>query len=640
MLRIPVGLCAALLLALLVLLAVAAPVLLHAKASAVDVNALQQGVSGTHWLGTDNLGRDVLARALVATRLSLELAVLAALIGTLAGVLLGALPGVLGRRLGRLLVAVIDLLVAFPGLLLALFLAVVFGVGARGAVLAIGIALMPGFARLTHTLSASVIGSDYVAAARILGVRRRRLLLRHVLPNIAEPLIINATVAVGVSLLSFAGLSFLGFGVQAPDYDWGRMLNEGLSRIYVNPAAALAPGVAVVIAGIAFNLAGDAAARSLGERGAIMRRLPAAVREVVPPRTQAVVAPSVSSEVPVLRIESLSVRFATAAGEIAPVADVSFSIAPGEIVGVVGESGSGKSLTAAAIADLVPHPGMIDAASIELLGHDLTRLSPGTRGELLGRALAMVFQDPMSALNPALRVGRQLAEVAEVHDGAGRREARERAVQRLRAVRIPAPQRRARQYPHEFSGGMRQRAVIGMGLMLDPALILADEPTTALDLTVQRQILALLRRVRDEHGTAVLLISHDIAVITELADRVLVMYAGRIVETLPADELRTAARHPYTRALVASVPELTVARDRPLATIAGRPPEPAAMPPGCAFAPRCAFTDHQCITDRPPLAALPDGLTDGHVDGRQLACWHPQHGPLRAPVSILKRATV
>jgi oligopeptide/dipeptide ABC transporter ATP-binding protein len=304
------------------------------------------------------------------------------------------------------------------------------------------------------------------------------------------------------------------------------------------------------------------------------------------------------------------------------VAGVSFSIAAGEIVGVVGESGSGKSLTAAAIADLVPHPGVVKAGSIELLGTSLTTLSKAARSALLGRSLAVVFQDPMSALNPALRVGGQLAEVAEVHGGSSRRDARDRALQRLRAVRIPAPARRARQYPHEFSGGMRQRAVIGMGLMLDPVLVLADEPTTALDVTVQRQILDLLRQIRDERDTAMLLITHDIAVVTDLADRVLVMYGGRIVENLPAADLHIGARHPYTRALVASVPDLAMPPDRPLATITGRPPDPAAMPAGCAFAARCGFADARCSADRPPLEDYPLG--------RQVACWHPQPGPVGA----------
>ena len=629
--RTPIGATALLLLFVLVAIAVLAPVLLHGKAGAVDVDALRQGVSGKHWLGTDDLGRDVLARVLVATRLSLELAVLTAAIGAVIGVLLGALPVVLGRRLGRLVVALIDLLVAFPGLLLALFLAVVFGIGARGAVLAIGIAFAPSFARLTRTLSASVAGTDYVAAARVLGARRSRIVLRHILPNIAEALVINATLAVGTALLSFAGLSFLGFGVQPPSYDWGRMLNEGLARIYVNPAAALAPGAAVVIAGIAFNLAGDAAARvlgvqvapAMGARSLIVGATATSGRDPLDERP---------GRSPVLRVSHLSVRFPGPDGEITPVRDVSLSIGAGEIVGVVGESGSGKSLTAAAIADLVPHPGAVDAECVELLGTDLGRLTPAARDKLLGRSVAVVFQDPMSALNPALRIGRQLAEVAEVRDGVGRREAAERAVEALRAVRIPAPKRRIRQYPQEFSGGMRQRAVIGMGLMADPALILADEPTTALDVTVQRQILALLRRIRDRDGTAILLISHDIGVVAEVADRVLVMYGGRVIEDVAVSALRTHAQHPYTRALLDSVPDLTSDRERPLATIAGRPPDPGATAAGCAFAPRCPHADARCRAERPVLT------TD--ADGRRVACWHPQQAvPLAEASALGGRAT-
>jgi peptide/nickel transport system permease protein len=299
---------------------------------------------------------------------------------------------------------------------------------------------------------------------------------------------------------------------------------------------------------------------------------------------------------------------------VAPVAGVSLELASGEIVGMVGESGSGKSLTAAGIAGLVPHPGVARAARIELAGQEVQGLTSARRKALLGPRLAMVFQDPMSALNPALRVGRQLAEVAEVHQGASRRGAHERAVDRLRAVRIGAPERRARLYPHQFSGGMRQRAMIGMGLMGEPTVILADEPTTGLDVTVQRQVLGLLRQVCADHGMAMLLISHDISVVAGLASRVLVMYGGRIVEELPAGSLLSAA-HPYTRALVRSIPDMQTDPEQPLATIPGRPPDPAAMPGGCAFAPRCPLADARCAAERPVLEPVPGG--------GQAACWHP-----------------
>ena len=604
-LRSPVGASAAVVLCAVLVLAVLAPLLWSGRASAVDTGQILQGSSARHWMGTDGLGRDVFYRVLVATRLSVELALAATAIGVVAGLVLGTAPVLFGARVGRFLHGVVSIAVAFPGLLLALFFAVIFGVGTSGGVLAIGLASAPGFARLTQTLVARVSALDYVAAARIAGVGRVRLLLRHVLPNIGEPLVVNATISAGGALLSFAGLSFLGLGVQAPDYDWGRLLGEGLGSLYVHPGAALAPTVAVVVAGLAFNLFGEAIAKGLGQQhGPQWTKRAGTARPV----------PGSGNAEPVLAVEGLRVSFPGPDGPVTPVRGVSFTLGRGECVGVVGESGSGKSLTALAVAQLVEEPGRVHADRLEFLGTSL----PGRRDravrQLLGTSFAMVFQDPMTSFNPTMRIGTQLAEVARRHQGMGRRQAFARAVDRLRAVRVPAAERRARQFPHEFSGGMRQRAMIGMGLMGEPALVVADEPTTALDATVQRQVLRLLLRVREAGDVAILLISHDITVVGQVCGRVLVMYAGRIVEDLPAAELRTAARHPYTRALLAAVPDMTTDRDRPLAVIPGRPAEPGALPPGCAFAPRCPFADEQCTREDPPLVA------DGH--GRRVACWH------------------
>ena len=233
-------------------------------ASAIDTSSILQGPSARHWLGTNGLGQDVFYQVLVASRLSVGLALAATAIGVACGLLLGTAPLIVGRRAGRFITSVINIAVAFPALLLALFFAIIFGIGAQGALLAIGFASAPAFARLVRTLSASVAGLDYIAAARIAGVSRFRLLTRHVLPNIGETLIVNATMAAGDALLSFAGLSFLGLGVQPPSYDWGQLLNNGLQGIYTRPAAALAPGVAVVVAGLAFNLFGEALAAGLG----------------------------------------------------------------------------------------------------------------------------------------------------------------------------------------------------------------------------------------------------------------------------------------------------------------------------------------------------------------------------------------
>jgi oligopeptide/dipeptide ABC transporter ATP-binding protein len=592
-----VGVCAAALLTGVLLLAVLAPVLWSDDANAVDTGQILQGGSGAHWAGTDNLGRDIFFRVLVATRLSVRLALLATFLGVLVGLLLGTAQLLLGTRLGRVVTAVINIAVAFPGLLLALFFAVIFGVGTVGAVLAIGFAIAPAFARLTQTLVAGVAGLDYVSAARIAGVGRFRVLVRHVLPNVAEPLVVNATVAAGSTLLAFAGLSFVGLGVQSPDYDWGRLLGEGLGGLYVHPEAALAPGVAVVVAGLAFNLFGETIAKGVGHGTpwVRVRRRP--------------VSPAPAPDDALLAVEDLSVDFPG----LRPVREVSFTMRRGDAVGLVGESGSGKSLTALAVARLIEEPGSVTAARLSFQGADLR---VGDHRRLLGTSFAMVFQDPMTSFNPTMRVGRQLAEVGVEHQALSRRAAMARAVDRLGAVRLADPARRAKQFPHEFSGGMRQRAMIGMGLMATPSLIVADEPTTALDVTVQRQVLDLLASIRASDGVGLLLISHDMTVVERVCDRVLVMYAGRIVEDLPAAALRTAARHPYTRALLAAVPDMTTDRSLPLAVIPGRPADPADLPPGCAFAPRCPLATDRCRTDDPALVEA--------EEGRRVACWHAE----------------
>jgi oligopeptide/dipeptide ABC transporter ATP-binding protein len=277
-----------------------------------------------------------------------------------------------------------------------------------------------------------------------------------------------------------------------------------------------------------------------------------------------------------------------------------------------------------AIADLLPSTAHLSASHLRLFGSDPRTLSAAQRRRLLGTSLAVVYQDPMSALNPALRVGRQVGEVSEIHHGISKREARLRAVERLRAVRIGNADARARQFPHEFSGGMRQRAVIAMGLMAEPKLIVADEPTTALDVTVQQQILRLLRDVTESRSSAAILISHDVAVVSQLCSRVVVMYAGRVVEELDVETLVAGPAHPYTAALVASVPTMESERERPLASIPGRAPTPYDDLPGCPFAPRCPRATDRCRTEMPPL--------ERRSPTHRAACWHP--------VDVLEEAAV
>jgi peptide/nickel transport system permease protein len=603
-LRSPVGVAASVGLVGVIVLAIAAPFIWSGDASRLDILHASQGASSAHWLGTDALGRDILDRVLVGTRLSVALAVLAATLGAAIGIPVGAVPALVGGRIGRVVTGFINLAVAFPALLVAIFVAAIIGVGAHGAVVGIAIAIAPYFARLSQTLSSSVAGSDYLAAARMIGVRRIRLLTRHVLPNIAEPLLITSTIAIGDALLSLAGLSFLGLGVQPPQYDWGRMLSEGLNRIYVNPEVALGPAVAITVGALTFALFGEVLAKAAGAGSArrwLRGELPTAV---------AAAAPRAGDDV--LAVDELTVSFP---GGAVPVRDVSLHVAPGEIVGIVGESGSGKTLTAMAIVDLLPATAHLSASHLRLFGSDPRTLSAAQRRRLLGTSLAVVYQDPMSALNPALRVGRQVSEVSEVHHGISKREARVRAVERLRAVRIGNADARARQFPHEFSGGMRQRAVIAMGLMAEPRLIVADEPTTALDVTVQQQILRLLQDVTESRSSAAILISHDVAVVSQLCSRVVVMYAGRVVEELDVETLVAGPAHPYTAALVASVPTMESERGRPLASIPGRAPTPYDDPPGCPFAPRCPRATERCRAEMPPL--------EQRSPTHRAACWHP-----------------
>lgn len=623
--RTPMGLVGLGLLVLVLIFAVLGPLLWGDQARAVDIDRALQGTSAAHWIGTDQLGRDLFARVLTATRVSLLLALLATVISTVGGLGLGAAPMFLGRFLGRQVNALINIAVAFPSLLLTLVLATIFGVGARGAVLAVGIAGIPTFARLFQTLSASVGDLDYVAAARIAGAGRLRILFRHVLPNVAEPLIVSITIGAGASLLTFAGLSFLGLGIQAPSYDWGKLMQDNLSRIYTDPLSALVPGLAVVITGLAFNLTGEAAARAFGIADpTLVAKAATGARDRGEPvlTTDSDHVEETSVAEAVLEVRNLSVAFPSAGGDVRPVRGVSLTVSDGEAVGIVGESGSGKSLTALSVAQLVLEPAQVAADRLRLGGVNL--LDGGDHREFLGTSLAMVFQDPMTSFNPAHRIGSQLAEVGRFHLGQSRQAAWARAVDRLRAVRIREPERRARQYPFEFSGGMRQRAMIGMGLMGSPKLIIADEPTTALDVTVQQEVLALLENVRADESAALLLISHDVSVIREVCDRVVVMYAGRVVEELPIEQI-DEARHPYTRALIAAVPDMESDLDAPLTAIPGQPVDPAQVPVGCAFAARCPLADDTCTTNEPTLRASVEGESAGRV-----ACWHPIGTPSTA----------
>jgi peptide/nickel transport system ATP-binding protein len=322
---------------------------------------------------------------------------------------------------------------------------------------------------------------------------------------------------------------------------------------------------------------------------------------------------------PLLAVEGLTVGFATETGRVRVVEEVSFAVGAGRTVGLVGESGCGKSVTAMSIMRLLPSPpSFVEGGRVLFDGSDLLRLPPPAMRAVRGDRIGMVFQEPMTSLNPTFTVGYQIAEVLRVHRGLKEREARSRAAEMLRLVGVGAPERRLEQHPHQLSGGLRQRVMIAMALVCHPRLLIADEPTTALDVTIQAQILDLLRRLQRELGMAVLLITHDLGVVAELCDEVMVMYAGRIVERADVRKLFRAPRHPYTAGLLAASPRLA-RRGARLPTIPGAVPPPGQRAAGCSFAERCPRVQPRCRVERPPLE--PQGVANGTT--HEAACWNP-----------------
>ncbi len=334
-------------------------------------------------------------------------------------------------------------------------------------------------------------------------------------------------------------------------------------------------------------------------------------------------APAPAASATLLDVEGLETVFFTRQGIVRAVDGVSFSLRPREILAVVGESGCGKSMTALSIMRLVPDPpGRIVGGTVKLEGRDLLRLTEAEMRAVRGNEIAMIFQEPMTSLNPVLTIGRQISEAIRLHQSLSRSAAMERAVDMLRLVKIPDPARRAKEYPHQLSGGMRQRAMIAMALACNPKVLIADEPTTALDVTIQAQILDLILALQNELGTAVVLITHDLGVVAETAQRVIVMYAGRKVEEADVDTLFAEPMHPYSHGLLASIPRLTLIgggrSDVPqsLKEIPGAVPSLVNLPPGCAFAPRCAFADDRCRIEYPPY--------EEKRPGHWAACWHSE----------------
>ncbi|EWY42072.1 peptide ABC transporter permease [Skermanella stibiiresistens SB22] len=583
-------------LAAIALIALAAPILPLPDPNATDLPArLAPLLSPGHPLGADQLGRDMLSRIIWGTRVSLAVGVVAALAAALIGSLIGIVAGFYGRWVDTALMRAIDMLMAFPYLLLALAIVAALGPGLLNALFAISIVNIPFFARSVRGVTLGLVRRDYVDAARLTGQGDFAILTGEILPNLLPVIVITLSTTLGWMILETAGLSFLGLGAQPPQADLGSMLGEARALVLVAPHVALIPGLVILLLVIGINLVGDGIRDMLDPRlgsGGLAR--PGAATAV------AFDAGSPTPEPPpaaaALGVRNLATHFLLG-GERHKAADnVGLDLHAGECLGIVGESGSGKSVTALSILRLVPTPpGRIVGGAIHHHGQDLLGLKPADLRDLRGNRIAYIFQDPLGTLNPLLTVGEQIAETIRRHQGKSRSEAMALAVDLMERVRIPDAANRVSAYPHELSGGQRQRIGIAMALANDPDIIIADEPTTALDVTIQAEILDLLRDLRRERGTALLFITHDFGVVADLCDRVMVMYAGRVVETGPVRDVLRDPRHPYTRRLLDCVPVLGQPK-RALNAIPGLPPAVNRLPQGCHFADRCDRVIERCRT--------------------------------------------
>jgi peptide/nickel transport system permease protein len=567
--------------------------------------------SWDHPLGTDHLGRDTFSRILYGAQVSLRSGFQIVGLALLVAIPIGLLAGFRGGGTDITLMRIMDGLSAFPPLVLALAVVGMLGAGLENAILAISLVMIPGFTRLIRAQTLAVREETFIEASRSMGTKPGRIRWRRVLPNVASPLIVAASLAIGFALIAEAQLSLLGFGVQRPTSSWGTMIQDARLELAEHPWQVFIPCLALVFTILAFNTLGDGVRDALGlglPKGKQRMKGRLGITTVTRPADTPAPAPTDA----LLQVSDLSVEFVTDDGEATVVDHVSFGVALGEVIAIVGESGSGKTVSSLAVMRLVASPpGRITSGSVMFDGRDLLSLSLVELRAIRGDQIAMVFQDPMTSLNPAYTIQTQLVDTIRLHRSVSKTEARARARELLELVGIPDPDRRLRDYPHQLSGGMRQRALLALALSCEPRLLIADEPTTALDVTVQAQILDLLRSLQARLGMAVIFVTHDLGVVADLCSRVIVMYAGQIVEEAPVHELFARPRHPYTEGLLAAIPQSGQAGER-LASIPGVVPAPSAMPNGCRFHPRCPYAVPECATT--PVELRPAG------DGRRSRC--------------------
>lgn len=566
-----------------------------------DLLTIRQGPTWHHLLGTDSLGRDVLDRLLVGSRVTMIGVVEALLVVLGLGLPLGLAAGFFGGWTDRAVNWLADLTFSMPAIIVILVVLSVFQQSMLAAMITLGVLAAPSLMRVVRSATLPIRQELYVAAAQVAGLSRRHILSRHVLPRIAGAVIVQASLLSALALLVQTGLSFLNLIVAPPAPSWGGMVTDGLSAIALQPWLIWPPGLAIAVTILAFGMLGDAVRDVTTERWAAAPVHPRPRQRRGPPL---VLVPDPAKDPvasrSVLAVEHLYVEFPSPRGPVQVLDDVTFDVQPGEIVGLVGESGCGKTVTAMAVLGLLPAGGSVVSGRITFDGQELQALPERALRQIRGKSVALVSQEPMVSLDPVFRVGEQLGESLRHHRGLSRKEARRKAIELLHRVRLPDPEAVAGRYPHELSGGMAQRVAIARALAGEPRLLIADEPTTALDVTVQAEILSLLRDLQHERGMAILFITHDWGVVADICDRAIVMYAGQVVERADVRSIFAEALHPYTRALLASNPYHAPDVSE-LPTIPGTVPRPGAWPAGCHFHPRCALATQACQETKIPM---------------------------------------
>lgn len=586
-----------------VLMATFAPLLTPFSPMASEAPAVAPG--GAHPFGTDAIGRDIFSRVLFGARSSLIIGLCATAVALAAAALLGSIAATGHRWVSEVLMRLLDIIMSFPGIALAAVFVAVWGSSLPVLILAIAFLYTPQLTRVVRANVLAQFGEDYVSASRVMGARTSWILVKHVARNCLAPILVFATVLVADAIVFEASLSFINAGVKPPNPSWGNVLADGKQLLLMGGWwATLFPGLAILITVLALNVLAEGMTDAMispklkrkvklddpveADAAAVAPALAEVATDSIPLDERLAALAAIErdrsdrlvladpSAAPLLEVRHLSIRFPQAHGEVAVVDDVSFDVRPGETMGLVGESGCGKSITSMAIMGLLG-PAAEISGEILFNGVDVLKLNPKQHNALRGHEIAMIYQDALSSLNPSMLIKTQLKQLTS-------RGGTRSATELLELVGLD-PVRTLNSYPHELSGGQRQRVLIAMALTRDPKLVIADEPTTALDVTVQKQVIDLLNDLREKLGFAMVFVSHDLALVSSVAHRITVMYAGQVVETGLTREILTDPRHEYTRGLLGSVLSIEAGTGR-LHQVPGVVPSPREFVDGDRFAPR------------------------------------------------------